>query len=267
MRIGRVGSQWLLAGVLALGVSYWSPRPQIAVAQRHGDFEKDVQIGDLTREARHTIEGEARDHKIVAIQQVRHGDHEFYRVDIEQPGADKIIRVGLDGRVFSVEEVVDTGWVPPHRYMVEEEIRAGVERPDTVVMERIPPRAKFALLRLAEGGRIEALVAYRDHEHVVFQANVQDPEDSHRTLVIQVGVDGHVIGETVIGRTEDRNRAPTKCAGARSPRRCATPSSMNRKTSISIPSRSKAIMAGRSSLSNSPIVTAPGWSPSTIRDT
>jgi hypothetical protein len=159
-----------------------------------------VRIEDVPRDVRHTIDAEAHGHNVLAVQQVRHGDREFYRATIEQHlDADKVIRVGPDGRLFSVEEAADAAWVLPHHDIVEEEIRATVEHPDRIGWERIPPRARAALLRLGETNHLDEVVVYRDRDHAVFQANVKDPEDGRRTLVIRVGYDGHIIDEAVVG--------------------------------------------------------------------
>ena len=193
--------RWFWVGAMAFSlVSFFGLRSASAQRHEHEDFERTATVEELPREVRHAAEAEAHGNPILLIHHVRHGDHEFFRVTIDgKHDVDKVVRFGMDGRVLSVDEAVDTAFLPPRRYIKDEEITWSVEHPERIGCDRLPPIVRANLQREAEGAKLDLIVAYRDHGHVIFQANVTDPDDAHKVLVLQVGYDGKLYGDIEVG--------------------------------------------------------------------
>jgi hypothetical protein len=111
-------ASWILSAAVAMGVSSLAPGVVRADPWQHQstrydrfdtrhDFDENVEMKEVPKEVRETINRERHDRRIESIQYVHREGKLFYRFRIDDPhprDKDMSIRVAPDGRLLSVEE-------------------------------------------------------------------------------------------------------------------------------------------------------------------
>jgi len=110
---------WILTAAAALSAA--TAAPQFARADRpayerydrydryphYRDFDEDIDMRDVPRDVRETLNRERRGRRVESVQYVHRDGKFFYRFRIDDPhprDRDLSIRIAPDGRVLSVEE-------------------------------------------------------------------------------------------------------------------------------------------------------------------
>ncbi len=88
-----------------------------------GSFEKWVDVRELPRAVRETLDREAGRHEVKQIWFVRRNNREFYRAIIDTRGDDLAVRIGPSGKLLAIDEVEDfaVGSVESRRFEPERE--------------------------------------------------------------------------------------------------------------------------------------------------
>jgi len=202
----KFGKSWLVAGVLALGIS--AAVPSVTWARERTEA---VRYNSLPREVRRTLDDERGNHEVLGIQYVDQDGKLFYRCTVALKNGERNIRIQPGGALLSVEDVREAE-APDFRkskddwYRIREErerardeywhrederVRATARDPERVRWDDLPPRVQFALMRESYGVRPDYVVRYRDGNRVIWQTNI--PDGPGRVHMVQVSTDGVLL--------------------------------------------------------------------------